>query len=303
MAKSSVPRRVWSARRGLGRAAVASATSRLRPMDPAGAVILITGGSSGIGAATARRFVRDGATVVLVARDEQRLTEAGEALVAEFDAVDRVAWWAGDVTDEDRIREIVAAAAERYGRIDVLINNAGRSIRRGATYAVERTHDYRRTIEANYLGAVTCTLAVLPGMIERRHGRIVNVSSISTQMYSPRYSAYVASKAALDAFGEVLAGEVATRGITVTSVKVPLTKTPMIEPSRRVQPGPALTPAQAAKLVARAVRYGQPTVSTPAGRVGRYMTETFPRWSRFTRQVEYLAFPESAAAVPRTDRA
>ena len=118
-----------------------------------------------------------------------------------------MAWWASDVTGEDPdTRGSSQLPPKHTGLSTSLINNAGRSIRRGATYAVERTHDYRRTIEANYLGAVTCTLAVLPGMIERRHGRIVNVSSISTQMYSPRYSAYVASKAALDAFGEVLAG-------------------------------------------------------------------------------------------------
>ncbi|GAB08468.1 putative oxidoreductase [Gordonia araii NBRC 100433] len=302
MARASVPNRVWAARKGLARATADMALPRVRSLEPDGKVFLITGGSSGIGEACARRFVRAGATVVLVARDAEKLRGTAEDIAAEFDAAERVSWWAGDVTDETRIRQIVELALERHGRIDVLINNAGRSIRRGAAHAVNRSHDYRRTMEANYLGAVVCTLAVLPGMIERRSGRIVNVSSISTQVYSPRYSAYVASKAALDAFGEVIAGEVATRGITVSSVKVPLTRTPMIEPSRKVQPAPTISPEQAAKLIDRAVRYGQPTVSTAAGRIGGRFALMFPRWARLARQVEYLALPESAAAVPRPER-
>ncbi|QKT06122.1 SDR family NAD(P)-dependent oxidoreductase [Gordonia sp. X0973] len=296
MSKSSVPQRIWSARKGLARAAATTVTAPMRSVDPAGKVIVITGGSSGIGAAAARRFVRQGATVALVARGEDQLRETAEAIAAEFEAADRVRWFAGDVTDEDRMRGIVDEILAAHGRIDVLVNNAGRSIRRGTANATDRSHDYRRTMEANYLGAVACTLAVLPGMIERRRGRIVNVSSISTQLFSPRYSAYVASKAALDAFGEVVSGEVATRGITVTSVKVPLTRTPMIEPSRKVQPAPAISPEQAAVLIERAVRHGRPTVSTTAGRIGGGLTAAFPGWSRVARQIEYLAMPESAAS-------
>ncbi|GED96653.1 hypothetical protein nbrc107697_06920 [Gordonia crocea] len=294
-----MPRRLWAARKDLARAAVTgvATSAHLASVDPAGKVIVITGGSSGIGAACARRFVRAGATVVLIARGEDQLKQTAADIAAEFDADDRVRWYAGDVTDEERMRAIVDEVLAADGRIDVLVNNAGRSIRRGAVNAVNRSHDYRRTIEANYLGAVTCTLAVLPGMVDRRHGRIVNVSSISTQVFSPRYSAYVASKAALDAFGEVLSGEIAGKGVTITSVKVPLTRTPMIEPSRKVQPAPTISPEQAASLIERAVRHGRPTVSTTAGRIGGSLTSVFPGWSRVARQIEYLAMPESAAAV------
>lgn len=287
--------RVWGARRELRRFAVHNVTStlRLRRLDLVGRVVVITGGSSGIGYATARRCLGAGARVVIVARRADDLAEAHEALSRSGEIHVRTC----DVTDEDAVRAMIGEVEETVGPIDVLVNNAGRSIRRSTVNSVERMHDYRRTMDVNYYGAVACTLAVLPKMIERRRGRIVNVSSIATQALGPRFGAYAASKAALDAFGEVLAGEVAGQGITVTSVKMPLTRTPMIEPTGAYRSTSTISPGQAASLVMRGIRYGRPRVSTLPGELAAAGVALTPGSAAFWRQVDYLAVPESSAAL------
>lgn len=158
-------------------------------------------------------------------------------------------------------------------------------------------HDYRRTMETNYFGAVACTLAVLPGMIERGGGRIVNVSSIATQARGARFGAYVASKCALDAFGDVLGGEVASRGVTVTSVKMPLTQTPMIAPTKAYRAVSRIGPVKAARMVLGAIEFGRPSVSTVAGRGAAASTALSPGLAVFWRQVDYLVMPESEASL------
>ncbi|GAC58083.1 putative acyl-CoA reductase [Gordonia hirsuta DSM 44140 = NBRC 16056] len=287
--------RVWEARRDLRRFARhnAASTLRLRKLDLVGRIVVITGGSSGIGYATARRCLGAGARVVIVARSAEDLAEARETLSRSGDVHVRTC----DVTDEAAVRAMIDEVEATIGPIDVLVNNAGRSIRRSTVNSVERMHDYHRTMDVNYYGAVACTLAVLPKMIERGRGRIVNVSSIATQALGPRFGAYAASKAALDAFGDVLAGEVAGRGITVTSVKMPLTRTPMIEPTGAYRSMSTISPGQAASLVMRGIRYGRPRVSTLPGEAAAAAVALTPGSAAFWRHVDYLAVPESSAAL------
>lgn len=262
-------------------------------LDLRGRTVLITGGSSGIGYSTARRCLDSGAAVAIAARDRGELERAH----TELSNHGAVFAHRCDVTDEAQVAALVAAANRELGHIDILVNNAGRSIRRSTVNSAGRMHDYHRTMDVNFFGAVACTLEVLPGMLERGEGRIVNVSSIATQFFGPRFGAYAASKSALDAFGDVLAGEVAGRGVTVTSVKMPLTRTPMIEPTGAYRSVSAISPERAAGLVLQAIRYGRPRVSTVVGRMGAAAVALTPGSSVFWRQVDYLAVPESSAAL------
>lgn len=289
--------RLWAGRRGLARYGVRNAGTvvRMGGLDLQGRSILITGGSSGIGFATAHRCLEAGARVAIIARDCGELERAR----AELSDHGTVFAHGCDVTDEAQVSEMVAATLREFGHIDVLVNNAGRSIRRSTINSVGRMHDYRRTMDVNYYGAVGCTLEVLPGMLDREAGRIVNVSSIATQFYGARFGAYAASKSALDAFGDVLAGEVAGRGVTVTSVKMPLTRTPMIEPTVAYRSVSTISPERAAGLVLQAIRFGRPRVSTVLGRMGEVAVALTPGSSAFWRHVDYLLVPESSAALGR----
>src|SRR4249919_1727404 len=155
-----------------------------------------------------------------------------------------------DIEDVARMAEEVLAY---HGQVDVVVNNAGRSIRRGVGLSYDRFHDYERTMQVNYFGAVRLILALLPAMRERRFGHIINVSSIGTQTNPPRFSAYVASKAALDAFSRVIASEMVEDKIAITTINMPLVRTPMIAPTRMYDMFPAITPEEAAEMITKAM--------------------------------------------------
>ena len=129
----------------------------------------------------------------------------------------------------------------RFDHVDYLVNNAGRSIRRSVVNQTDRLHDYERVMAVNYFGAVRMVLALLPHWRERRFGHVVNVSSAGVQARSPKYSSYLPTKAALDAFSEVVATETLSDHITFTNIHMPLVATPMIKPSRRLNPVPPIT--------------------------------------------------------------
>ena len=183
-----------------------------------------------------------------------------------------------------------------HGHVDILVNNAGRSIRRSVELAVDRFHDYERTMQVNYFGAVRLILALLPTMQARKSGHIINISSIGTQTNPPRFSAYVASKAALDAFSRVIASEVIDDGIHLTTIHMPLVRTPMIAPTRMYDVFPAITPEEAAEMISGAM-VGQPKkVATRLGTFGELLYAVSPKTSDKILNLAYGLFPESQAA-------
>jgi short-subunit dehydrogenase len=228
----------------------------------AGRVVLVTGASSGIGRATAVRVAAAGGTVLLVARGRDGLAAVRREIVA---AGGEAHVHRCDLSDLAEVERMAAEVLARHHHVDVLVNNAGRSIRRSIGESYERMHDFERTMQLNYFGAVRLILALLPGMRERRSGHLVNVSSAGVQLSVPRYSAYVASKAALDAFSRCIAPEVQGDGVRITTIYMPLVRTPMIAPTGMYRSFPALSPEQAAGLVADAIAHRPRRVATPFG--------------------------------------
>lgn len=181
---------------------------------------------------------------------------------------------------------------EDHGRVDVLVNNAGRSIRRGVDRSYERIHDFQRTIQLNYLGAVQLTLSVLPGMRERGRGHIVNVSSIAVQANAPRFASYVASKAALDAFAECVAAEVRHDRVIFTTIHMPLVRTSMISPTQLYDLAPAISPERAAAMVCEAIVTRPRQVGTAPGTLLGYSDRIAPGMMRRARNLVYRMLPD-----------
>ena len=239
-----------------------------------GRVVLVTGASSGIGEALSLRLARAGATVLLVARTEDKL-EAVRASTEDLDGTTHV--HPCDLADAGDIGRMAAEVLERHGRVDILVNNAGRSIRRSIANSYDRLHDFERTIELNYLGPVALILKVLPGMRERGYGQIVNVSTMGVQVNTPRFSAYLASKAALDAFSRSIASEIVDDGVSISTVYMPLVRTPMIEPTGFYENVPAISPDDAATMIAKAIVNRPKKQSTRTGRIAEVAYGTAPK--------------------------
>lgn len=227
-----------------------------------GRLVLITGGSSGIGRATALALGEAGARVVLVARTRETLEEVAAEITQRGGAAHVHPC---DLTDLAAIDRLVADVSAQHGPPDVLINNAGRSIRRSVARSYNRFHDYERTMALNYFGAVRLILGLLPAMRERQSGHIINVSTMGLQTNIPRFSAYLASKAALDAFSRSIASEIIMDQINITTIYMPLVRTPMIAPTKHYDRLPALSPESAAHLICEAIRKRPKRVSTPLG--------------------------------------
>jgi thioester reductase-like protein/NADP-dependent 3-hydroxy acid dehydrogenase YdfG len=270
---------------------------RARRDDPAGALmgrhVIITGASSGIGRAAAIAVAERGATVFALARNGEALDD----LVAEIRANGGQAYaFTCDVTDSASVEHTVKDILGRFGHVDYLVNNAGRSIRRSVVNATDRFHDYERVMAVNYFGAVRMVLALLPHWRERRFGHVVNVSSAGVQARSPKYSSYLPTKAALDAFSEVVGTETLSDHITFTNIHMPLVATPMIAPSRRLNPVPPISAEHAAAMVVRGLVDKPARIDTPVGTLaeaGNYFT---PKLSRRILHQLYLGYPDSAAA-------
>jgi thioester reductase-like protein/NADP-dependent 3-hydroxy acid dehydrogenase YdfG len=270
---------------------------RARRDDPAGALmgrhVIITGASSGIGRAAAIAVAERGATVFALARNGEALDD----LVAEIRANGGQAHaFTCDVTDSASVEHTVKDILGRFGHVDYLVNNAGRSIRRSVVNATDRFHDYERVMAVNYFGAVRMVLALLPHWRERRFGHVVNVSSAGVQARSPKYSSYLPTKAALDAFSEVVGTETLSDHITFTNIHMPLVATPMIAPSRRLNPVPPISAEHAAAMVVRGLVDKPARIDTPVGTLaeaGNYFT---PKLSRRILHQLYLGYPDSAAA-------
>ncbi|MGV9331683.1 SDR family oxidoreductase [Nocardia sp. NPDC003726] len=262
--------------------------------DPlAGRIVLITGASSGIGLATAHAVARRGATVLMVARGHDDLAAAAEAVRAEGGVAHT---YPCDITDSEAVEKLVQCVLDDHGHVDYLVNNAGRSIRRSVLNSTDRMHDFERTMAVNYFGAVRLILGLLPSMRARRFGHVVNISSIAVQTKVPRFAAYVASKSALDNFSEIAAVENRDAGITFTSVRMPLVRTPMIAPTDLYRALPVPDPDQAAAIVVRALEDRPHRIDTPVGTFAQAVELLMPSVKRQIMHQGFRLFGESRAA-------
>ena len=264
-----------------------------------GRVVLVTGGSSGIGLAAAHKIAAAGAITVIVGRDEDKLAAARDEIVdalGENPNGGEVVTLSADLAGLEGCDKMVAWLVEKYGGVDVLINNAGRSIRRGVESSYDRFHDYERTMQLNYFGCLRTTLGLLPQMAAKRRGHVVNISSIGVLTNAPRFSAYVASKAALDAWTRCAASEFIDVGVTFTTINMPLVRTPMIAPTKIYENVPTLSPEQAADLIVQAIVYKPVRIATRLGVFGQMLHAVAPRIAQITMNTTFRMFPDSDRA-------
>jgi short-subunit dehydrogenase len=256
-----------------------------------GRTVLITGASSGIGKATALKIGEAGGTVLLVSRSRDKLDEVKR----EIEDLDGIAYvHPCDLNDLDDIDRMAAEVLEQHEAVDVLINNAGKSIRRSINRAYDRFHDYQRTMQLNYFAPVKLILKLLPAMREQGSGHIINISTIGLQMNTPRFSAYVASKAALDAFSRSVGPEVIGDGVHITTVYMPLVRTPMIAPTKIYDRFPTLSPEEAADMIAEAIRKRPKRIATTLGSIGQLSYAIAPGAQDLVVNRAYQLFPEGS---------
>ena len=265
-----------------------------------GKVVLVTGGSSGIGLSSACRFAEAGAITIICGRGEDKLAAAVaeiKAYVKDAGGQDaQVFSYSVDIANEASCAEFVATLNDKHGGVDYLINNAGRSIRRAIEASYDRFHDFERTMQLNYFGSLRVTMGLLPGMVAKKKGHVVNLSSISVLVNAPRFSAYVASKAALDAWTLCAASEFADQGITFTTVNMPLVRTPMTAPTKIYDSMPLLKPEEAADMIVQACVDKPVRVATRLGNFGALLHTVAPRVTQIVMNTTFRMFPDSAAA-------
>ena len=260
----------------------------------AGRRVMVTGASSGIGEATARAVAARGAHALLVARRDDEL----DRVVGEIrDAGGQASAYPCDLTDEDSVKALVEAVLDEHGGVDMLVNNAGRSIRRSLSASYDRMHDFERTMEINYFAPVRLMLGLLPSMVEQGEGHVVNVLSWGVQVKAPKFAAYLASKTALDVWSRVAGRELYGDGVTFTNVRMPLVRTSMIGPTEVYAKSPALSPEQAADRIVRALEDRPLTVDTTVGRVAEVFNLALPRVSDAVLHHVSRRFPDSKAAL------
>ncbi|MCF7220569.1 SDR family oxidoreductase [Marilutibacter chinensis] len=261
-------------------------------------VVVITGGSSGIGLATAKRVAEAGAITVIVARGEEELFKARDEMRAAGGKASpaKVFAYTADLSDMADCDRLVQQVLAEHGHVDILINNAGRSIRRSIELSYDRFHDFERTMQLNYFGSLRLIMGFMPKMTERRKGHIINISSIGVLANSPRFSAYVASKAALDAFSRCAQGELSGKGIAFTTINMPLVKTPMIAPTKMYDSVPTLTPEEAADLVVKGIIERPSRIATRLGIFAAVINALAPKAYEVVMNTAFELFPDSAAA-------
>jgi NAD(P)-dependent dehydrogenase (short-subunit alcohol dehydrogenase family) len=279
--------------RMIGRATLAALRRKVK-----GKVVVVTGATSGIGKECALRLARADATVILVARTVEKLDETLAEIAADGGTAQA---YSCDVSQAADCDKLVSDVLSDHGRVDILINNAGRSIRRSVRYSYDRFHDFERTMELNYFGALRLILGFLPAMEKQEGGQIINISSIGVLTSPPRFSAYVASKAALDAFSLCAAPEFAAENITFTTIHMPLVRTPMIAPTSIYKAFPTLSPQQARDLVMKAIIAKPKRLSTALGVTGAVAQATMPSVTEAFLSQAYDLFPDSAAARGLTE--
>ena len=256
-------------------------------------IVVVTGASSGIGKAVSVMMARAGARVIMVARGEEKLAEALEEIRSMGG---KAVSYTCDVSDLDDCDKLIDTIMADHGAIDVLVNNAGRSIRRSIALSYDRFHDFERTMQLNYFGSLRLILRALPGMTARRKGQVINISSIGVLTNSPRFSAYVASKAALDAFSRCASAEYSDTGITFTTINMPLVRTPMIGPTKAYDVAPTLSPEQAADMVVDAVINKPSRIVTGMGRMFQIWHLLAPKLAATAMNIPFRMFGDSDAA-------
>jgi short-subunit dehydrogenase len=254
-----------------------------------GRLVMITGASSGIGRAAALRIGEAGGTLLLVARTEEKLNETK----LEVERAGGTAFvHAADLSDPDDIDRMADEVLAQHGHVDVLVNNAGRSIRRSVGRSYDRFHDYQRTMQLNYFGPVKLILDLLPMMRERHSGHIINISTMGLQTNTPRFAAYLASKAALDAFSRSIGSEIIGDGVHITTVYMPLVRTPMIAPTKMYDRFPTLSPEEAAEMITEAIRKRPKRVATALGNLGQLTYAVAPGAQDLVMNRAVKLFPE-----------
>lgn len=256
-------------------------------------VVVITGGSSGIGLSTAQRVAEAGAVTIIVARGQEELFKARDEMKAKGG---KVFAYTADLADMADCDKLVERILKEHGHVDILINNAGRSIRRSIELSYDRFHDFERTMQLNYFGSLRLIMGFMPTMTHRRKGHIINISSIGVLANSPRFSAYVASKAALDAFSRCAQGELSGKGISFTTINMPLVKTPMIAPTKMYDSVPTLSPDEAADLLVRAIIEKPSRIATRLGIFAALLNAVAPKAYEVVMNTAFELFPDSAAA-------
>jgi len=256
-------------------------------------VVLITGASSGIGKSSAMRLAGAGAHVLLVARSADKLEETA-AEITELGGECTI--YQADVSNLEDCDRLVSEVLKDNGFVDILVNNAGRSIRRSLEYSFDRFHDFERTMQINYYGAIRLIMGLAPSMLAARKGQIINISSISALGPSPRFSAYVASKSALDAWTRAAAVEFSDRNIRFTTINMPLVRTPMISATSVYDSMPIIGPEEAAEMVAEAVIKKPKRIATRLGVFLQVITAVAPKLSEVIMSTVFQMFHDSAAA-------
>ena len=260
-----------------------------------GKVILITGGTSGIGQATAMKIAAAGTAkaVIVCGRDQEKIDDTLK--LAKKLGV-KVSAYPADVADEAGCKAFCAMLETKYGGVDILVNNAGRSIRRAIEASYDRFHDFTRTMDVNYFGALRITLGLIDGMVKKKKGHVINISSIGVLTNAPRFSAYVSSKAALDAWTRCAASEFADRGVSFTTINMPLVKTPMIAPTAIYNNVPTLSPEEAADMIIRAIVYKPVNIATRLGTSMQVLHALAPRIAQIVMNTSFRMFGDSEAA-------
>mgnify|MGYP000844551341 FL=1 len=259
-----------------------------------GKTVLVTGASSGIGHAAALKLGDAGAKVIIVARGIEKLEETRVEIEAAGGKVHLYQCDLADMADCDRL---VAAVLKDHGHVDVLVNNAGRSIRRSIALSFDRFHDFERTMQLNYFGSLRLIMGFLPMMRKNHSGHVINISSIGVLSNAPRFSAYVASKSALDAFSRCASSEFCDEGIAFTTINMPLVRTPMIAPTKMYEQVPTISPAEAADMIGDAVIRRPHRIATRLGIFSQVLHSLFPKVGETVMNTAYRMFPDSAAAT------
>ncbi|MCW2848675.1 MAG: hypothetical protein JWR90_2649 [Marmoricola sp.] len=263
------------------------------PSPLVGRIVLVTGASSGVGEATAKAVASRGAVVLCVARRRAEL----DRVVRQIQEAGGVAsGYACDLTDAAATDALVEQVLREHDHVDLLVNNAGRSIRRSLELSYDRMHDFERTMAINYFGPVRLTLGLLPRMRQRRFGHVVNIVTWGVQLKAPKFSAYIASKTALDSFARIAGREAWSDNVTFTNLRLDLVRTDMIEATDAYRNAPAKSPERAALLVVRALEDRPLTISTAAGRVGEVLNLLAPRAMDAAMARMAARMPDSPAA-------